>query len=324
MSRWSDDAASLYRASPALLARRGMLGAGWLGIQRSAHTRRSYEGTIRRFAAWLEAPDAEEAGFYLVSLTAGEAVDCVEAWMAALRGEGLAPATINRHLATLASFVTHAYRRDLCGWLLKIDAEPLQPEPGTRDGPSEEEIAAMLAVCQGSTEADVRNRAILLTLYTLGLREGEACALDWSDLDVPGSRLAIVGKGYRDPVVLGVPPRTLAALLALRRVRGMPGGAVFVSVDLAHPGHRLTGDGMRRIIARLAKRAGINHPVRPHGLRHAGATKVARTTHDVALVQAWGRWRRADTALGYVHRSSDLQREMAELVAGGAAVTGGA
>ena len=324
MSRWSDDASSPYRASPALLDRRGTLVSGWLDVQRSPHTRRSYAGSIRRFAARLGAPDAEEAGFYLVSRTAGEAVDCVEAWVAALRAENLAPATINRHLASLASLVTYCYRRDLCPWLLKVNAEPVQPDPGTRDGPSEEEIAALLAVCQGSTEAAVRNRAIILTLYTLGLREGEACALDWSDLDVPASRLTIVGKGYRDAVILGVPARTLSALLALRRVRGMPEGAVFVSVDRAHPGHRLTGDGMRRIIARLAKRAGINHPVRPHGLRHAGATKVARTTHDVALVQAWGRWRRADTALGYVHRSADLQRQMAELVADGAGLAGGA
>ena len=106
----------------------------------------------------------------------------------------------------------------------------------------------------------------------IGLRRAEVCKLDWSDVDLQsGVVLVRQGKRLKDRVVrLG--PQSLRALRRRRRdVPHADADPVFVS---ERGGARLTGSGLRGILVRLGKRAGVRTTA--HMLRRSYATMYLR------------------------------------------------
>jgi integrase/recombinase XerC len=132
--------------------------------------------------------------------------------------------------------------------------------------------------------AALRDRAILETLYSSGLRVSELVGLNWRDIDEEvGMVLVRSGKGNKDRVVpVGEP--ALEALKEWRRA--MP-----VAWELDGPvitnlrGGRLTTRAVENILGRRIINAGLGTSITPHGLRHCFATHLLNAGADLRSIQ---------------------------------------
>ena len=142
-----------------------------------------------------------------------------------------------------------------------------------------EDIRAMLATCADNFTG-VRDRAILLFLLDTGVRANELLQLNRVDLDtVTGTTLIRMGKG-RKPRYVFTGRKTRRALRAYLKRRDDTSIAVFVTIDR----ERLTYNGLREIVRRRARRAGI-HPPKLHSFRRAFALLMLRAGVDVFSLQ---------------------------------------
>lgn len=156
-----------------------------------------------------------------------------------------------------------------------------------------EDLVALLQAPDSRTPWGLRDRAILATLYSTGMRVGEICALDRQQ--VPEGlltkeevlELPIVGKGRKPRVVFldKVAQQLLAEYLSTRRDGYSP-------LFIAYRGRvaedaRLTPRMIQAAIARYAKAAGIQHKPTPHTLRHTFAVHKLMAGADIRIVQAF-------------------------------------
>jgi integrase/recombinase XerD len=154
----------------------------------------------------------------------------------------------------------------------KVPDEPLEPVEMA-------DVDAMLQTCREGRMED-RDRAILLTLLDTGARATELCNIDLADLDpMTGSLLIRQGKG-RKPRTVFAGQRTRRALRAYLRHRGGALGPLFLS----RVGERLDYDGLRDIIQRRARDAGITPPPL-HAFRRAFALAMLRNGADLLTLQ---------------------------------------
>ncbi len=131
----------------------------------------------------------------------------------------------------------------------------------------------------------IRNRALIAVLWRGGLRVSEALALAPRDIDVAACALAVRhGKGDRHRTV-GMDPAAFGLLerwLEQRRRLGLSRAPVFCTLQ----GRALRASYVRTLLPRLARKAGIDKRVHPHGLRHTCAAELAVEGVPVNLIQA--------------------------------------
>ncbi len=121
-------------------------------------------------------------------------------YVAALHEAGYAKTTIARRLASLRSFFRFGQRE---GWTKSNPAKPLRNPRKSRALPhflSSEDITRLLAAPPGDEPLGLRDRAILETLYSAGLRVSELAGLNDADLDLPAGALRVRGKGKRERI----------------------------------------------------------------------------------------------------------------------------
>jgi integrase/recombinase XerD len=153
---------------------------------------------------------------------------------------------------------------------------------------TEAEVRALLRAPRQDV-LGLRDRAILETLYSTGLRRAELCALDLYDVD-PANELVRVryGKGGRDRVV----PIGASALIAIRQYlkESRPNLAVKPkepALFIAAITHRRLGiKTLNLIVRKHAADASIEKRVTPHVLRHTCATHLLQGGADIRHVQA--------------------------------------
>ena len=138
--------------------------------------------------------------------------------------------------------------------------------------------------------------------------------LDVEDVDLPGNRISILGRGrsWKEPVTL--PEPTLAALAAWLEARGSEPGPLFVNFDRAGKGRRLSGTAVYYIVGRLGSKAGLT--VRPQGLRHLAITTALDLTNgDVRAVAEFSRHKDLRPLSRYRDNRYGLAGKVSRLVA---------
>jgi integrase/recombinase XerD len=259
----------------------------------------AYRRDLTNLAAWLGHP--------LGSATTEE----LERWIAELRAQGLAPATIARRVASVRSFFRHAV---LIGSVTENPAADLELPRRVRTLPrtlSPGEAERLIDAAAGTTPRALRDRALAELLYGAGLRVSEAVGLDRAGVDLEQRLVRTIGKGDKERVV----PVGRQAVDALRRylARGRP------HLDRRHrpelflnaQGGALTRAGAFLILRRLAEKAGLEpERVHPHLLRHSFATHLLEGGADLRSVQEMlGHADLATTEL-YTHVTNRRRREM--------------
>src|SRR5213596_521873 len=226
-------------------------------------TRRSYRHDVEEFARWLERRSLGVGDVDVRVLTD------YAAELGRARPRKLAPATIARKLAAIRSFL-----RFTLGPTNVPDAS-LAPRRPRRlpDTPKAAEVEAALVELDGDEPLAVRNRALVETVYSAGLRSAEAVGLNLGDVDFDREQLHVRGKGGKERIVpLGEEAaHALARYLHQARpelVSG-PENALFLSAR----GRRLDTSTLRRVFAH------------PHRLRHAFATHLLEGGADLRTIQ---------------------------------------
>lgn len=233
----------------------------WLMSKRSAHTRRAY---ARAFARWAEF--CRSTDVHPLRATRQHA----DAYMRAAEADGTPATTVAHALSAASSFYGYALTLDETGTLrnpfANIDRPRVDPDHSETEGLTPQETARLIeAACQSSA----RSYALVLLLYTLGLRVDGALSADVSSLGYDrGHRVLTIRRKGGTLAKMPLPPITADALDAY--LAGRRGGPLFVTAS----GARLREPEVWKCLRRLAKRAGLPQAdsIHPHVLRHGFIT----------------------------------------------------
>lgn len=279
---------------------------------RTANTLEAYKRDLMAFGAYrgLEPADATAA---LLSGSNGSANLIAHHWRASMLEEQLAPATINRRLAAVRSFVKLAKMLGLVMWTLEVPGVKSEAYRDTR-GPGRDVVRQILRT-PVVTMIELRDRAIIRLLVDRGLRRGEAVSLDLEHVDLERQSILLLGKGRTERKPTTIPKPTCAVLAAWLGARPeCETEAVFVSLDRAKYGHRLTGRSVHRIVGKVADVVGA--VAKPHGLRHTAITEGLNVSDgNQREAQMFSRHEDANTLGKYDDNRADLGGQLAEKIA---------
>lgn len=251
-------------------------------------------------------------------------VAVIRSWLARLRTQGCAPATLSRRASSVRTFSSYAYGR---GQLSSDVAARIEV---ARRGRTLPHIMSAAAAEQAFADLDrpvgepdpgagpvdpvsqavvVRDRLIVELLYATAMRVSELCGLDLGDVD-PGRRLLrVIGKGDRERRVPygGPAERALERWLREGRpvlVRSASGPAMMLGVR----GRRLDPRTARTVVHQWTRRAAGTPDLAPHGLRHSAATHMLERGADLRSIQEMLGHARLSTTQLYTHVSAERLR----------------
>ena len=250
----------------------------WLEDGLAQLTLAAYRRDLLAFGNWLRQSRARE----LNAAVAGD----IEAYLAWRFAQHAQPRSAARYTSSLKRFYHYLLRENLTATdpTLNLDSPKLPRSlPKTL---TEADVERLLNSAATDAPLDLRDRAMLETLYATGLRVSELVGLKLTAVNLNDGVLRVTGKGNKDRLVpLGEEAvEWLRRYLADARPSLMEknlSDAVFVTAR---------GDGMTRqafwyLIKRRARSAGIERPLSPHTLRHAFATHLLNHGADLRVVQ---------------------------------------
>ncbi|MBD2169307.1 tyrosine-type recombinase/integrase [Calothrix membranacea FACHB-236] len=292
-----------------------------LRSKNSEGTRKGYRRDITDFFTRMTGlrPNRDSILEFL-HLEGHKATLVVTKYRAILAEAGLSPNTINRRLAAIKSLVAYGRKLGVCNYAVDVDSIPVQAYRDT-SGCTGEEFLTVIKGCDRSTLAGKRDYALLLLLWGNALRRNEISTLDMRHFDGSKGTLSILGKGKQVRVTMNLPKVTVLAITDWLIARGgdmSSSRPLFTSVDFQNSGHRLTGDGIYKIVKRLFKRAGVEKQMSPHRCRHSAITAVLeKTDGNVRKAQKLSRHAKLNTLQIYDDNRNRDQLEMSELLMDG-------
>jgi integrase/recombinase XerC len=230
----------------------------------------------------------------------------VRSFLAALTRKNLGKRSQGRALSAVRSLFRFACREGI------LEANPAQgvrtpKAPKTlprhlRPG----EVESLIEAPEGDEPLVRRDRAILELLYAAGLRVSELVGLDWTDVDLTGRVVRVLGKGSKERMVpFGRPAaeslRRWLEVWETVRAQGENGEPVFLN----RQGGRLTDRSVRRVIDKWVDAAAVARGVHPHTLRHTFATHLLEGGADLRAIQELLGHSSLSTTQRYTHLEVD-------------------
>jgi integrase/recombinase XerC len=275
----------------------------------SAHTLKAYAEDLLALESYLRSNIATESPSVQHCTTSR-----LRGYLAHLHQCGLSKRTVARRLSSLRSFLKFLRRN---GYLKTNPALGLRtpkqrsPLPNVLD---QKQVQQLLSAPDSLSRLGRRDRAILETFYSTGLRVSELVGIDLNDLDLTAGSVTVRGKGKRERIaVLG--SVAVSAIRSWLDIRGQVDSARRVdrvAVFLNHGGGRITTRSVARILGKHLKRAGITTAASPHTMRHSFATHMLDRGADIRSVQELLGHRSLSTTQIYTHVSSQRMREVYE------------
>jgi site-specific recombinase XerD len=263
----------------------------YLEIQKgcSPLTVQRYRHYLKRFRNWL-AENSPAARPDQIDL---ELIRRYRLYLAHLRardGVPLERVTQGYHIVALRAFLRYlVVQRDIP--TLSPDKIEL-PKQGSRSIAflNPEQVERLLNSPKISSKAGLRDRTILETLFSTGLRVSELVSLNRDQVDLDRKEFGVKGKGNKLRVVFLSDTATewIERYLRARKDNFKP---LFIrysgAVDAQRNGEkmRLTPRSIQNIVAKYAKRSGLPIEVTPHTLRHSFATDLLISGADIRSVQ---------------------------------------
>jgi site-specific recombinase XerD len=205
-------------------------------------------------------------------------------------GVPLKRVTQSYHIVTLRAFLRYL--------LVQRDISTLSPDKIElpKQGPrsiaflNTEQIERLLNSPQISNIIGLRDRAILETLFSTGLRVSELVSLNRDQVDLERKEFGVKGKGNKLRVVFlsDTAAQWIERYLQARKDNFKP---LFIrhsgKVDIQKSGEkmRLTARSIQNIVAKYAKSSGLPIEATPHTLRHSFATDLLISGADIRSVQ---------------------------------------
>lgn len=213
-------------------------------------------------------------------------LDDLQRFAAGLHDIGIHPRSQARIMSGIKSFfhflVMADYREDDLSELLE------GPKIGFKlpEVLTVEEIDTIISTVDMSKKEGQRNRAILETLYSCGLRVSELCNLKLSELYFDEGFIKVEGKGSKQRLV-PISPRAIKEIKywLLDRNLGKIKKGFEDYVFLARWGNSISRIMVFHLIKELAEKAGITKNISPHTFRHSFATHLLEGGANLRAIQ---------------------------------------
>lgn len=225
---------------------------------------------------------------------------------------GMMPTSQARIISGIKAFYKYLMMEDL---IKKNPAELLEAPKTSRKLPDTlniTEIDQMIACIDMSKPEGMRNKAILETMFSCGLRVSETVTLKLSDVFYEEEYVKVVGKGNKERLV----PIGSVALKAIK----LYVDHTRLHIDVKTGNHDivfLNGRGTKLsrvmifyIIKKLATQAGINKTISPHTFRHSFATALVEAGADLRAVQQMLGHESITTTEIYTHIDREYLRDV--------------
>lgn len=163
------------------------------------------------------------------------------------------------------------------------DFRRVKPGPNRfRDILTRKEAKRLMKVPNEETILGIRDKAIILLLYTTGIRASECCNLKVKDIDLEGLQIKVMGKGQKERIV-PLNKQTAKYLKKYQTVRGeIARKSSFFKTRL---GTGITRKGIYDRIKKHVRLAGIKKVISPHNFRHSFATDLISQKVSIVTVQ---------------------------------------
>jgi len=300
----------------------------------SEHTAKCYGADLAQFGEFLlEHPDASghEEGDVSMGHSGGVATavatgtelkvdqllltadtNTIRGYMARLNDKQYSKATVARKLATLRSFYKFLIRRN------RVAASPVV---GIRTPKQDKKLPRFLEYDQvkrlletppSDTWLGARDRAILETLYSTGIRVSELVALNMDDIDFLGEVIHVRGKGKKERIapISSSALQTIQHYMEYRNRRAQSNSNFDNKVLFVNKhGKRLSTRSVRRKMDKYLRMAGLDPAISPHTLRHSFATHMLNNGADLRSVQELLGHQSLSTTQVYTHLTTARLKE---------------
>jgi site-specific recombinase XerD len=264
----------------------------WIDIEKglSSKTQENYKRFLNRFLFWLKSANLE--GLLPHQLTPDHIWDYrvfLSRQFTTQKGSPLKKTTQNYYLIAL---------RALLGYFVAKDIVSLPPDKVALPRPDKEKTVKFLTLEQlqklflapdVSTTAGLRDRAILETFFSTGMRIHELTSLDKEQIkikpDMADFELGIIGKGGRARTVY-FSKNAIEWLSKYLKTRDDDEKALFLNYrGPKTASRRLTPNAIEKIMKKYTIMAGLPINTTPHTLRHSFATDLLAHGVDIRLLQ---------------------------------------
>jgi len=274
----------------------------------SPETIRAYEKDLHQFLRHFSRGDGEPVNpAELTSLQIRE-------YLAHLKEKNYEKTTVVRKLATIRSFYKCLLRKGLVTGNPLTDIPTPKVEKKIPHFLGVDEVEKLLNAPQGNSFQSIRDRAILETLYSTGLRVSELTSLNVEDIDFTGEVIKARGKGRRERMV----PVGSFALQAIKRYVDLRAQVPHINekdpsaLFLNRFGDRLSSRSIRKIIDKYIKVTGLSEKTSPHTLRHSFATHLLNRGANIRMVQELLGHKHLSTTQIYTHITTDAMKRAYE------------
>lgn len=224
----------------------------------------------------------------------------LRAFCAWLSEQGYAKSTIARRLAAVRSWCKFMCRQ---GTLTENPASGLRSPRQEKKLPhflNTNDMQQLVETPQTDRPLAVRDKAILETLYSAGVRVSELTGLDLGHVDLDAKNILVRGKGKRERLaILG--KSSLTAIKEWLEFRGSLARPGVEALFLNKNGTRLTSRSVGRLLHGYLDRAGLDQRTSPHTIRHSFATHLLDNGADIRSVQELLGHRSLSTTQIYTH-----------------------
>lgn len=255
----------------------------YLRVERNASplTLKSYREDLELLAGYLE--EARSGPIEPHEITTLD----LRGYVSSMHAADYARTTIARRLASMRSFFRFGQRE---GWAKTNPARPLRNPRKGRSLPhflDSDDLARLLSAPPPDDVLGLRDRAILETMYSAGLRVSEVVGLNDADLDFTSGVVRVRGKGRRERLspIGSYAATALRRWLRVRRTSAKEPTGPLAPVFVNRFGRRLTTRSVGRLLEKYLAQTGLDRRTTPHTLRHSFATHLLDAGADIRSVQ---------------------------------------
>ena len=268
----------------------GAFVAGYFSTcRRSAKTQAAYQIDLNQFQTYIGAAQP----------LAGIESTTLEEWANSMRADGYAAVSIRRKFATARVFFSYWVRKRVLDrsplWQIRLDLGRERVLPRSLQAGDAKRILEAVwkpidPSATGPFQASdrdfvcLRNLAALEILFATGIRVGELVSLSLKDWREDDCAFLVRGKGSRQRLAFLPDDRSLRAVrlyLRHRKALSLEDEALLLNTA----GHRISTQGIARILRETAATAEVDGKVTPHMIRHTVATLLLRYGADIRIVQ---------------------------------------
>jgi len=241
--------------------------------------------------------------------------DAIRAYLAFLNEKQYSKATIARKLASLRSFYKFLVERNQLTSNPVVAVRTPKQDKKLPRFLDYEEVKKLLDTPSLDNWLGARDRAIMETLYSTGIRASELVALNMDDIDFLGEVVHVRGKGKKERIA----PIGSSALQVIQhymeyRNKRAQNNVNFDSKVLFvnKHGRRLSTRSVHRKMDKYLKMAGLDPAISPHTLRHSFATHMLNNGADLRSVQELLGHQSLSTTQVYTHLTTTKLKNVYE------------